>query len=245
LKGPLQVLSSIKKVFKSSAASVWPKDVVATFIFESKATAKHFRTWVFGRSTFRGQTHLKLNIGCGANVAKGWVNLDLDGPPEVFRWDCRRGLPFDDGSVKKIFAEHVFEHFDPVTGSHFLNECRRCLEAGGVVRIVVPDAGKYLNLYQGDWSGFVPVRPLIPEDGGYRDYWLNNIYKTKMEFINEIFRQGTEHKYAYDAETLTLKMRNVGFAQVLCQQYLVSSSPEKPLDTEARSSDSLYVEGIK
>ena len=66
-----------------------------------------------------------------------------------------------------------------------------------------------------------------------------------MEFINEVFRQGGEHKYAYDADTLIMKMQDIGFAQVIQQSYGVSAASGKPLDTQSRSAESLYVEGIK
>jgi predicted SAM-dependent methyltransferase len=154
-------------------------------------------------------------------------------------------MPFDNESVEAIFAEHVFEHLNPVMGAGFLSECHRCLQPGGIVRIVVPDAGRYLQLYPGDWSGFVLVRPLVEENGHYRDFWLDRVYRTKMELINEVFRQGTEHKYAYDAETLSMKLRDAGFARVLQQSYGVSARRETPLDTKARAGESLYVEGIK
>jgi predicted SAM-dependent methyltransferase len=234
-----------KEAIKGSLSRVWPSDLVAQVLYETKASAKHFRSWLFERSKFRGKRNPKLNIGCGANVAPGWVNVDLEGPPGVYRWDCRRGMPFDDESVDSIFAEHVFEHFDAVTGSKFLSECKRCLRPGGIVRIVVPDAGRYLKLYQGDWSGFVPVRPLVEENGQYRDFWLERVYRTKMEFINEVFRQGTEHKYAYDADTLMMKMRDAGFTRVIHQSYTVSAADGPPLDTQSRGGESLYVEGIK
>ncbi len=66
-----------------------------------------------------------------------------------------------------------------------------------------------------------------------------------MEFINEIFRQGTEHKYAYDADTLIMRFGDAGFSRVIQQSYGVTATGESPLDTKARSGESLYVEGIK
>ena len=237
--------SLIRKTIKRSLLNVWPSDLWTQVLYETAATTRHFKSWLFERSRFHGKQDLKLNIGCGKNVAPDWLNVDLDGPPGVFRWDCRRGMPFDDGSVRSIFAEHVFEHFDPNTGSKFLSECFRCLQPGGIVRIVVPDAGRYLQLYQGDWSAIASIRPLNEENGEYRDFWLDRVYKTKMEFMNEIFRQGTQHKYAYDAETLILKFREAGFSHIIHQRYGVSASTDSPLDTKARGAESLYIEAIR
>lgn len=234
-----------KRILKRFVLRIWPKDLIGQMSFETRAAVTHFRSWMLRRDQFRGGKGLKINVGCGANVVPGWINIDLSGPPGVFPWDCRRGMPFDDNSADTIFAEHVFEHLDPDGGGEFLRECRRCLRPGGIVRIVVPDAGRYLNLYQGDWTGLASVRPLVPEDGRYRDTWLERTYRTKMEFINEIFRQGGEHKYAYDAETLMLRLTEAGFSRVVQQSYGVSLRSEEPLDTEARGPESLYVEGVR
>jgi predicted SAM-dependent methyltransferase len=239
------VLSSSKRMVKGMLAGMWPDNLIEEAKFETRASAKHLRSWLFERSRFRGKRDLKVNIGCGRNLAAGWVNIDLDGPPGTFRWDCRRGLPFDDGSVAVIFAEHVFEHFDSAAGASFLSECHRCLAKCGVVRLIVPDAGKYMRLYGSDWADIVPVRPLVEEAEGYRDCWLPSVYRTKMELINQVFRQGQEHKYAYDADTLILKMRDAGFEKAIEQQYGVSASGEAPLDSKIRAPESLYIEGIR
>jgi predicted SAM-dependent methyltransferase len=239
------MMVSANNVLKGFVLRIWPKDLINQWSFETRAAATHFRSWALFRGRFGEKKGLKINVGCGGNVVPGWINIDLSGPSEVFRWDCRRGLPFDDSSVETIFAEHVFEHLDPDRGDEFLRECRRCLRPGGIVRIVVPDAGRYLSLYQGDWTGLASIRPLIPENGAYRDWWLDRKYRTKMEFINEIFRQGGEHKYAYDKETLMLRLTDAGFSRVVQQSYGVSLRDEEPLDTEARGPESLYVEGVK
>jgi predicted SAM-dependent methyltransferase len=145
-----------------------------------------------------------------------------------------------------IFAEHFFEHLErPLETGRFLSECLRVLEPGGVVRLVVPDAGLYLRLYaEPDWHGLVVTRPLRKQDDGYLDTWLNQTYATKMEMINAVFRQSGEHKFAYDAETLIATLREARFDKVIHQPFGVSASGQAP-DSEKRRSESLYVEGIK
>ena len=46
------------------------------------------------------------------------------------------------------------------------------------------------------------MRPLDHTADGWRDRWLAKVYQTKMQFMNAVLRQGYQHKYAYDAETL-------------------------------------------
>jgi predicted SAM-dependent methyltransferase len=162
-------------------------------------------------------------------------------------WDCTKGLPFKSGVVEAIYSEHFFEHLDyDSEAKRFLRECLRCLKPNGTLRIVVPDAGAYLKVYaKEDWAEMAARRPLIKEGDHYRDFWLGRIYKTRMEFINAVFRQYGHHKYAYDAETLILMLQEVGFSCSCEATYNVSSDPNMTLDTSARRTESLYVEGKK
>jgi predicted SAM-dependent methyltransferase len=199
------------------------------------------------RGMFSGRTDLKLNVGCGPNVRDGWINIDMVGQPGVLYWDIRKRLPFDDNSTGLIFVEHVFEHLDhPVDTQLFLAECLRCLRPGGTLRLVVPDAGLYLALYnEVGWDGIIAARPLVREGDFYKDCWLSYRYRTKLEFINAVFRQGGEHKYAYDAETLILLLNEAGFSRVVQQAFGISLSGGTTLDTFTRRTESLYVEGVK
>jgi hypothetical protein len=88
-------------------------------------------------------------------------------------------------------------------------------------------------------------RPLKHAENGWRDCWSLNVYSTQMEFINCVFRQGYEHKYAYDEETLTLILRQAGFSKVARQSYGISLDSEMAQDREDRSGESLYVEAVK
>ena len=66
-----------------------------------------------------------------------------------------------------------------------------------------------------------------------------------MELINTVFRQGTEHKFAYDYETLEYILGRSGFRCIKKQEYGESLLREICMDTEARASESLYVECLR
>ena len=89
------------------------------------------------------------------------------------------------------------------------------------------------------------MRPLDRTANGWRDMCLGNVYQTKMQFMNAIFRQGGEHKYAYDDETLSLVMREAGFPDAVVQQFGISLDPGMAPDRKERRTESLYVEAIK
>ncbi|HYM17469.1 MAG TPA: methyltransferase domain-containing protein [Micropepsaceae bacterium] len=187
-----------------------------------------------------------MNLGCGENPTPGWVNLDARLLPGSLFWDCRRRLPFADGSVIALYTEHMFEHFDVDSEAMpLLEECMRCLKPGGVLRIVVPDAGRYIRAYGGPWQPLVEMKGLIANGSGWRDHWLEATYETQMQVINAVFRQNYEHKYAYDEETLVLMLRRGGFSRVIRQEFGVSIDPMMAPDNLEKRNESLYVEAIK
>lgn len=194
---------------------------------------------------WRGQTGLLVNLGVGGSGKPGWVNVDIFPAPGVnCLYDCRKHLPFANNAVRGIFCEHFVEHLDYSEElPHFLSECRRVLQPGGVLRIIVPDAGRYLRAYAaGDWDALAALRPL---EAGRTDVHFKFAYRTRMELINMIFRQGHHHKYAYDLETLAFVLRRYGFAHVVRQQFGHSLLPVLAIDRAERAPESLYVEAVK
>jgi predicted SAM-dependent methyltransferase len=221
----------------------------ATFVWLKAVhrTSRHIIRGRITKSKCKSLTGVRVNVGCGASPVKGWINLDILLYPEVMCWDCAKGLPFKDGSVDAIYSEHFFEHLDYNSEAKlFLRDCLRCLRSKGTLRIVVPDAGKYLKAYvQEDWAAIAEMRPLTKTGDNYRDLWPYIVHRTKMEFINFLFRQFGEHKYAYDAETLLLMLRDVGFSSAFESDFNTSADPNMCKDTPQRQKESLYVEAVK
>jgi predicted SAM-dependent methyltransferase len=186
---------------------------------------------------------LYLHIGSGGRLLPGFQNLDLAPCRGAWRADISRRLPVPSDSVKGIFAEHVFEHLERDSEAVvFLAECRRVMAADARIRIVVPDAGRYLLEYaSGQWKGLSEMRPLDTE---HRDRWLGVIHRTRMELINAVFRQGREHKYAYDAETLIMVLVDAGFTDVRATGFGQGADPALLVDSPERASESLYVEAV-
>ena len=72
-----------------------------------------------------------------------------------------------------------------------------------------------------------------------RENWHPAYYDTKMHNINYHFRQGSEHKYAYDYETLEQLLARAGFTQIQRSEF------DPGLDTERRKIGTLYVTAAK
>lgn len=79
----------------------------------------------------------KLNIGCGTDIKKGWVNLDFTPLPGVnVVHDIERlPLPFEDNEFDEILAQDVFEHVEYIP---VLKDLHRILKTGGTLTIRVP-----------------------------------------------------------------------------------------------------------
>ncbi len=203
--------------------------------WKSRSVAKHYS----------GAKALLVNLGAGDKGKVGWVNVDSRPFPGInCVYDCRKQLPFPDGSVKGIFCEHFFEHLDYTEEvPYFLAECHRVLQSGGVLRIVVPDIERYLRAYcEAGWEALSKVRPL---DSDQRDTYYHCRFDAKMELINLVFRQGGEHKYAYDYENLRLQLIKSDFTRVTKQSFGQSFLPEVCIDQADRVSESLYVESMR
>lgn len=182
---------------------------------------------------------LRVNVACGPHVLPGFVSLDLfPCGPEVVGWDCRRRLPLAAGSADGIRAEHFIEHLEPREElPAFLTDCLRVLRPGGVLRVIVPDAERFVQAYcRGDASGFreLAVPDPFPDD-----------LPTRMDIVNHVFHQWHEHRWGYDFETLAHRLRRAGFAQVHRMTYSSSHDAALAQDLEVHAPYSLYVDAVK
>jgi predicted SAM-dependent methyltransferase len=239
------------KIVAAALAHVLPSHIANEVAIEFGFSV---RRALYSRATRRrlaGLNGCRVNVGCGYRPTPGWVNIELKSTADTYFWDCRRGLPLSDNRVTAIYCEHVFEHFHPETEAMlFGRECLRCLRPGGVLRIVVPDAGAYLRAYSQSWERLAALSPIEQTQEGWQEKRLNykgitNVYRTQMQLINEVFRQGNQHKYAYDEETLLLVLRDAGFSNVIRQSFGISLDHDMAPDSEARRCESLYIEAIK
>lgn len=87
---------------------------------------------------------MKLNIGCGTDYRRGWVNVDAhegDGvKPDVKA--LAHVLPMDAGTVTHIYAAHVLEHVIWSAVPDTLAEFRRVMVPGGRLCVVGPNVAR-------------------------------------------------------------------------------------------------------
>lgn len=203
--------------------------------------------WLHSRGVRRsrryvGSSGLKIHIGCGTNIKRGWVNIDL-APNVDLTLDMRRYNPLPNACASVIYSEHFFEHIEyPISVQVFLSEALRILEPGGLFSVGVPDTewilrdynglpykdhkpGEWLKLVKGEMAGHDRLHP----------EWCY----TPLDHINYHFRQFDEHKYAYDYVTLAHVLQRAGFTDIKQREF------DPALDAPWRRIYTLYVDARK
>ena len=181
---------------------------------------------------------LQVNVGCGDIVVPGWVNIDQQSRSGSYYANVLNGLPFADGAAARIHCEHFLEHLQFEHARAFLAECHRVLEPGGWLRVIVPDAGRYCEAYaRNDTEFFNRLERL----GGAAEPLA-----TPMQVINQMFRMGGEHLFAWDFETLCGALEGAGFARI-ARSRKDDDARGKVIDGNDwwREVESLYVDATK
>ncbi len=164
---------------------------------------------------------LRLHIGCGTRLLPGWINIDRVArvPGVVTDLDPTR-LPYADGAVEEILAEHVFEHFSFAEEAAIWPEMARVLRRGGRLELEVPDfewvCARFLAA-EDDWREFYRV--------GHPDHYAGcgraldqrwGILQT-MFFGNQN-GAGQFHRSAYTEAKLHAIARHSGFSGSLVER---------------------------
>ena len=185
----------------------------------------------------QNKDHLKLNVGCGTDYKKGWVNIDNNSDENIekldLNWDLRNPLPFEDNSVDYIFHEHFQEHLTPEEGIKITKDLMRVLKPDGVLRIATPDleyiVDKYLHLD-------------LKDDPVLTKFGLDFI-QTRAERMNVGFRWWG-HKWMYDWEELERRLKESGCSKIKrCK--LRKSTHSSLCNLETREESNLIAEVTK
>jgi predicted SAM-dependent methyltransferase len=187
----------------------------------------------------RGKDDILLHAGSGSFIQPEWVNFDVEQiGPGAFYFNAVNALPLSNGSVTHIHAEHFLEHLDYDDALSFLRECYRILRDGGTMRIIVPDAEKYMRAYAADDLAFFQQLNRL---GGSAD-----VLPTKGAICNQMFRMGGAHKFAWDFETLQYALAMAGFRQIQKSFYKDASVTHMIDGSDLwRPLESLYVNATK
>jgi len=82
----------------------------------------------------------KINIGCGRNYRKGYINIDINKKEKVDKIvDLNKKLPFESNSIFEVYCWNVLEHIKNF--KELMEEIYRILKPGGIFIFRVPIAG--------------------------------------------------------------------------------------------------------
>lgn len=110
-----------------------------------------------------------LNLGCGSRFHPDWTNLDMIPTDQrVKAHDLRQRLPFENESFDLVYHSHLLEHLPRDEISAFMQECRRVLKIGGIIRIAIPNLEDIVKTYLASLE-----RALRREPGADNNYdWI-------------------------------------------------------------------------
>lgn len=181
------------------------------------------------RRLLRTRPELMVEVGAGNKAgAHGWITIDMTARCDVY-WDLRRGLPFPDGSVSRIYSSHFLEHLSYPEAQVFLDECLRAMKPGGTFSVCVPNARIYLEAY-------VRGTNLDERHFGYKRAFHGT---SRIEYVNYTAYMDGEHKYMFDEENLIAILRARGFQRPRLRAF------DPSLDDKDRDFESIYAEAEK
>lgn len=126
-----------------------------------------------------------LHIGCGEINAPGFINLDARPLPHIHfvRRNITKLPVIPDSAVDMIYMCHVLEHVTRSRVTNTLEEMKRILKPGGLLRLSVPDFDCIINLYEKSGRDIKKIAPALM---GGQDYPYNIHYSVfNHEFLTD------------------------------------------------------------
>jgi glycogen(starch) synthase len=154
---------------------------------------------------------LRINVGCGEQPLRGYVNVDFRELPGVDVVADAARMPFEPGSLKEVASYHLIEHFrEHHARTVLLPHWRSLLRPDGMLRVITPNWEVMIEHLQAGRLTFAQFKQVT---FGLQDY------------------SGDDHFALYSPETLTALLESAGFTrvQVLADRRQNGLSPEMEL----------------
>jgi predicted SAM-dependent methyltransferase len=152
--------------------------------------------------------------------------------------DVSKSIPIKSNTVDVVYSSHMLEHLEKTAAISFLNEAKRVLKPGGIIRLCIPD----LNLLAKNYvSGIYNADQFLQHA-----YICNPKLDTLFDKVVFLLIGPRHHQWMYDASSLSEILKTIGFVEV------VSLGPGKTtasnigaLNLSDREEDSFYLEAKK
>ena len=175
----------------------------------------------------------RLNWGCGTDPTPGWINSDLkEGPGVDLSCDIRDGLPLASESIDYAVSIHALPELPYPDLVPALDELRRVLKPGGILRLALPDLDKAVDAYRNREDDFF----LVPDDEAQAIGTKLVVQLVWFGYSRTPFTRDFIHE-------LLVK---VGFTRVEdCGYRKTSSQYPEIIELDNRERESLFVEALK
>jgi len=183
---------------------------------------------------------IKLNIGCGGNPLKDYINIDQDSleqirkryPEKKFEDDLILknhdifNLPFDDSTVDEIKSDSLIEHLNFIQEKKFFNEIKRVIKVGGRLEISTPDFEMTVKQWlaaKDDWKDFFRD----DDEAIKQNHWFGN-YNNKPNnrwgyLLATIFGsqngEGQFHRNCYTEKKLIAICKKIGIKIINIERF--------------------------
>lgn len=136
---------------------------------------------------------MKLNIGCGGNYKKGYLNVDAFDSTVADQIMQAYDLKLDDNSFDEIYMSQLIEHLGIVGSIHSLSECFRVLKPEGILIIETPDLRRSFEKYL---------------KGG------REARKNTLPWIYGVDISGMIHRFCYPDDLLEETLQKIGYVDI-------------------------------
>jgi predicted SAM-dependent methyltransferase len=200
------------------------------FALPAVASIRHRASKGKIRRLLEQRREIFVELGAGEKGGRGdWITIDMTKKCDIY-WDLRRGIPFPDASIHKLYSSHFFEHLSFEEIQSFLDDCMRVLAPGGQFSICVPNARLFIEAYsKGDSADAAALCGFTP---AYN-------HTTRIDCVNYMAYMGGAHKYMFDEENLLFILRSKGLRNVRLRPF------DPGLDLREREFESIYAEAEK
>ena len=145
----------------------------------------------------RSTLMLKVNMGCGRrDFGTNWIHIDGGNYSHLDYSSLTNLEQFENNSVDLIYSSHVIEYFDREEVNTLLEEWRRVIKFGGILRLAVPNFEVLANMYT---HGKIELPQVLGPLFGKMYMDGQKIY----------------HKTTYDFDSLKEVLTNLGFNDIM------------------------------
>jgi hypothetical protein len=171
----------------------------------------------FRAAARKAKRPIALEVG-GLKKRAGWLMVNINAVTPYYM-DGTKPWVFEDGSLSHVYADNMIEHVPLPGGRVFFAEAYRCLQPGGVIRLVTPDVRTHVEMYlKGDG---IEKSPLADE---YRS--LGVVIEHPIDLLRTPIGEFGHHAgYVYDFETLDAELQRAGFKPAVRRNLQESDDP--------------------